>query len=37
MPGISLIGAALIRRALESAGVEFDDKGHCVLMREGKP
>jgi hypothetical protein len=25
-----------IRRTLEAAGVEFDDKGHGVRMREGK-
>jgi hypothetical protein len=25
-----------IRRALESTGIEFDDKGHGVRMREGK-
>jgi len=25
-----------IRRAFEAAGVEFDDKGHGVRMREGK-
>ena len=35
-PRMPSIGAALIRRALEGAGVEFDDKGHGVRMREGK-
>jgi transcriptional regulator with XRE-family HTH domain len=26
-----------IRRALEAAGIEFDDKEHGVRMREGRP
>jgi ribosome-binding protein aMBF1 (putative translation factor) len=26
-----------IRRALETAGIEFDDKGHGVRMREENP
>ena len=26
-----------VRTALEAAGIEFDDKGHGVRMREGKP
>ena len=34
--GMAFIGTALIRRAQESAGVEFDDKGHGVRMQEGK-
>ena len=25
-----------VRAALEAAGIEFDDKGHRVRMREGK-
>jgi DNA-binding XRE family transcriptional regulator len=28
---------AVLRATLESAGIEFDDKGHGVRMREGKP
>ena len=26
-----------IRHSLESAGIEFDDNGHGVRLREGKP
>jgi transcriptional regulator with XRE-family HTH domain len=26
-----------VRAVLEAAGIEFDDKGHGVRMREGKP
>ena len=37
MAGISFIGTALIRRTLEAAGIEFDDKGHSVRLRETKP
>jgi hypothetical protein len=35
MPRIPFIGAELIRRALEAAGIEFDDTGG-VRMREGQ-
>jgi transcriptional regulator with XRE-family HTH domain len=34
--GISVLDVSVIRHVLESAGVEFDDKGHGVRMREGK-
>jgi ribosome-binding protein aMBF1 (putative translation factor) len=34
-PGMSFIGTAMIKRALEIAGVAFDEDGR-VTLREGK-
>jgi hypothetical protein len=36
MPRMPFIGAELIRRALEAAGIEFEDDGRVRLL-EGKP
>ena len=33
---LSFFDVSVIRHALEAAGIEFDDKGHGVRMREEK-
>jgi len=34
---LSALQTSLLKRILAAAGIEFDDKGHGVRMREGKP